>query len=131
MPDYDLEPCKACGSVVVHRAINTERKGLCQRCWDDPLKRAAALFGEDPDSEPDGLPNVDNQVAWDRRHDRHPSPAPPLPEPPPLSASGPSQAARGMTGMYAMTEAQAVMLALLLPSWLLERAARKLLGWPV
>lgn len=130
MPDYDLEPCKACGSVVVHRAINTERKGLCQRCWDDPLKRAAALFGEDPDSDPDGLPNVDNQVAWDRRHDRQPSPAP-APSPAPSPSGRPSHPAHGMTGMYAMTEAQAVMLAMVTPGWLLERAARKLLGWPV
>jgi hypothetical protein len=102
VPDYDLEPCKACGSVVVHKAINTERKGLCQRCWDDPLKRAAALFGEDPEADPPGLPPTDREREGTR----------------PGITAGP-----GVTGMYAM----AVILA---PGWLMQRTARKLLGWP-
>jgi hypothetical protein len=127
VPDYDLEPCKACGSVVIHKAINTERKGLCQHCWDDPLKRAAALFGDEPDGEPPGLPNVESQAAWQRRHSRPPDPTPePPPEPPPLASSGPT----GMTGMYAVTQSQAVMLALFAPGWLMEGVARKLWGTP-
>lgn len=104
MPDYDLEPCKACGSVVVHKAISTERKGLCQCCWDDPLKRAAALFGDDPDADPPGLPPTDRE-----REETRPGIV--------TGTTGP-----GVTGMYAL----AVLLA---PGWLLDRAARKLLGW--
>lgn len=105
MPDYDLEPCKACGSVVVHRAINTERKGLCQRCWDDPLKRAAALFGDDPDTDPPGLPPTDRE-----REETRPG------------ITGPMTGTR-VTGMYAVA-------AILASGWLMQHTTRKLLGWP-
>lgn len=55
-PSWTLEPCRACDANVVRREMNPDRKGLCKHCWDNPLKRAAALFGDDPEEDPDGLP---------------------------------------------------------------------------
>lgn len=44
--------CRACGGPV-SVLYASEHKGLCACCWDDPLKRAAALFGEDDDPAED------------------------------------------------------------------------------
>jgi hypothetical protein len=116
MPDYDLEPCKACGSVVVHKQISTERKGLCQPCWNDPLKRAAALFGEDPEEDPPGLPYADQPPV------AQPGGPPPGTRPRSPQGARPAPGAAGMTGMY-------VLAAVYAPAWLMDQAARKLLGW--
>jgi hypothetical protein len=105
VPSWKHRACDACGTPVAYKDDGDSPPRLCRFCWGDPLKRAAALFGDDPEDDPPNLPVVpaEERTSW-----RFGSGSP------------------GMTGMY-LTPADAFLVALYAPGWLLERVALKLL----
>lgn len=140
VPSWKHRQCDACGTAVAYKDEEKPPR-LCQYCWGDPLKRAAALFGDDPDEDPANLPVVPSEARTPRPQ------APGNGGMTGMYSAGPAGGGRavysvgghtpsraagvvpGVGAALGMSEQEMTMALVFAPGWLMERVARKLLGW--